>query len=494
MKKKYKLIRSRLLLPLSINPGRNVRINDGYVLTEQFHIKEVGRYTKEIGERIIRDYGASLEIIGIDKAKELKEENIPCLNGVVLPGFVKTHGHDNESPIIGVAKDVSLIDWLANAALAFGSMLYEEKKAVKRKLGKSPHLVTSLKARLDDIYYGITTSLAHQCNFHKYNIPDIIEANTLAGTKMVLAVGSLDRNCDPRMVDSPEQAINRLNKYSAEFANRERIKIIPGPDDVFSNSAEMLQALKQWSREHDTLIHTHSSEELQTTEWFYEQYHCSPVEYLYKVGFLDETVILAHQANNTKVDLAILKDTGANIAHNPLANTILGSGMPPIIEMLENNIRVAISTDGSGSADNQNILNAARLASQYQKAFYRDARLLPAQKVLEMITTVPANMLRLNTGSLEPGKDADFILIDLTRPNLTPSRADNIVENLIWASDGSEVRWVVANGIILKDDYKFTTLDEELIKNDLQSLSEIFIEYNNTLNSLPKKIYRNYFE
>lgn len=480
MDKKFKLIRSRLLLPFSEKMGLETRIEDGYVLTEGTKIKEVGEYSAGIGERIIKKCGEELQIIGSDKTDNFQEKDIPCLNGVILPGFVKAHGHDHESPIIGIAKDEPLTDWLDHAVNLFAGFLNERKEELKEELGKYPHLITYIKARLDDIYFGITSALTHHCNFNKYNCGDLVEANTRAGTKMIIAVGGQDRNYDPRILDTPEEAVKRLDDYTAEFGDRERIRIIPGPDQVFSNSAEMLKALKEWSREHDTLIHIHSSEEPKTTAWFYENYLSTPVEYLYKVGLLDESAILAHQVNNTPVDLAILKDTGSNVVHNPLANTILGSGMPPVVEMLKRGIPVAISTDGSGSADNQNMLSAARLASQYQKALHMDARLLPAQKVLEMITVVPAKMLRLNTGSLEAGKDADLILIDLTRPNLTPTRVDNVMENLIWASDGSEVRWVIANGKILKDDYRFLTLDEEEIKSDVQKLSELLIEYRKT--------------
>jgi 5-methylthioadenosine/S-adenosylhomocysteine deaminase len=83
----------------------------------------------------------------------------------------------------------------------------------------------------------------------------------------------------------------------------------------------------------------------------------------------------------------------------------------------------------------------------------------------------------LNTGSLEKGKDADIVLIDLTRPNLIPSRLDNIVENLIWAADGSEVKTVVANGKVVKLDYRFTLLDFETIVKDVQLLSEMLTDY-----------------
>ncbi|MEA1927010.1 MAG: amidohydrolase family protein [Candidatus Auribacterota bacterium] len=477
MKKKHTLIRSRLLLPLSRKLGLETRIEDGYLLIEGKRIKTVGRYTPEIGERILRQYHDTLKIIGWDNPLPSSEDDIPCLDTVLLPGFVKAHGHDHESPLIGIAKDEPLTDWLDHAVNLFTGFLTEEKDSLRDHFGLSAHLITYSKGKLDDIYYGITTSLTHHCNFNKYNISDLVKAAQTAGTRIIIAVGSSDQNYDPRILETPEEAVRRLDRYLDEFGDRDRVSIIPGPDQVFSNSEEMLRALKEWARKNDTLFHIHSSEEPVTTAWFYKKYLCSPVEYLHRAGALDEDSILAHQVNNTPVDLKILKETGTKLVHNPLANTILGSGMPPIMEFITEGISVAISTDGSGSSDSQNMLAAARLASQYQKALHQDARLLPAQKVLEMVTVVPAKMLGINAGSLEEGKDADCILIDLSRPNLTPTRVDNVVENLIWASNGSEVRWVIAGGRILKDDYRFLTLDEDRIKDQVLQLSRLMIEY-----------------
>ncbi len=481
MDKKFKLIRARLLVPMSEKRGLETRIEDGYVLTEGKKIKEVNKYYPGIGERIIEECGADLEIIGTRKKKRpFKEKDIPCLDGVILPGFVKAHGHDHEPPIIGIAKDEPLTDWLDHAVNLFTGFLTEEAEGLHKIFGKSANYVTFIKALLDDIYYGITSAMNHQCNFSKYHVPDMVEAAGAAGTKLIVAVGSQDRNYDPRILDSPETAVERLDDYQSRFGDREWIWIVPGPDQVFSNSTEMLVAQKDWARRHDTFFHLHSSEEPNTTRWFYREYLCSPVEYLHRAGVLDENTILAHQVNNTPVDIEILAATGANVVHNPLANTILGSGIPPVIEMMERGIPLVISTDGSGSADCQNILGAARLASQYQKAFHQNAHLLHAQQLLEMITVLPARMLRLNAGSLEEGMDADVILIDLSRPNLTPSRKDNVIENLIWATDGSEVRWVIANGKLLKDDYRFVTLDEEEIKAEVFQLSELMVEYRAT--------------
>ena len=140
-----------------------------------------------------------------------------------------------------------------------------------------------------------------------------------------------DRNYDRRILDTPEEAVARLDRYNKEFGSIENLRIVPGPDQVFSNSIEMLKELKKWSIKNGTIFHMHSSEEPRTTAWFIETYGCTPVEYLNNGGILDESVILAHQVNTSQNDLRILKETNTNIVHNPLANTILGSGMPPLI-------------------------------------------------------------------------------------------------------------------------------------------------------------------
>ncbi|MBT3220127.1 MAG: amidohydrolase family protein, partial [Proteobacteria bacterium] len=257
----------------------------------------------------------------------------------------------------------------------------------------------------------------------------------------------------------------------------------PGPDQLFSNSRKVLVPQKAWAREHNTLFHVHSSEEPKTTAWFKEEIEpgMTPIEYAESIGILDENTVVAHQVNCGPRDLEILARTGTKVAHNPLANTILGSGMPPVIEMRQAGIPVAISTDGSGSADNQNIIAAARLASQYQKAWHQDATLLTSQELIEMITVVPNKILRLNQGELAVGRQADWVLLSLNSPNLVPTRLDNLMENIIWAADGGEVDTVVGGGRLLKQGGKVlpfmdgTTAED--IMSAVQTLSERFADY-----------------
>lgn len=470
----YIVARAKFLLPVSDLIGREKRIKDGYILIENDKIIEVGQYTEEIGQRILEKYKNSLKIVGNTNS----DDQIPLIEGIMLPGFVKAHGHDHESPIIGVAKDIPLTPWLDRAVNLFTGFMNLNRSKLENHFGKSPNLVTYLKARVDDIYYGITTSMVHHCNHNKYRVADIVEANAMANTKMIIAIGSQDRNYASDLLDIPHTvAVERVDENYHQFKDVKNIKIIPGPDQFFSNGPELLKSLKKWSREHNTLIHIHSSEEPNTTRWFRQEYGMSSIEYAQSIDFLDENTIVAHQVNCIDHDLEILRDTKTHVVHNPLANTILGSGMPPIIKMMDMGINVVISTDGSGSSDNQNIIAAARLASQYQKALHQDAHLLPAQKVLEMITIEPAKILGFNCGSLESGKDADFIILDITRPNLVPTRLDNVVENIIWAADGSEIKYVISNGQILKDNHRVVGLDADKILKDVLELSEMFIEY-----------------
>ncbi len=471
-------LRTRFLVPLSDHIGRNKRIEDGYILTENSKILEVGEFSPEVGRRIIKQYNSSLTILGNSNVKSPSVDDMKIINGVALPGFVKAHGHDHESPLIGITKDVPLTVWLDEAVNYFTGFLNEKFDDLKEEFGKSPYLITYLKAKLDDIQYGITSCMTHHCNFNKYHVDDLVEAVKIAGTKIIIAVGSQDRNYDSRILDSPPRmAIERLDRYYEQYKNIKNIRIIPGPDQFFSNGPELLKALKEWATDHKTLIHIHSSEEPGTTKWFKEEYGMTPVEYGESIGFLDENTILAHQVQTTENDLEILAKTGTKIVHNPLANTILGSGMPPILKMLNKDIPVVISTDGSGSADNQNIINAARVASQYQKAYHTNAKVLPAQKILEMITVDSANMLRLNTGSLEPNKDADIVVVDLDLPNMIPTRRDTVIENLIWAANGNEISYVVANGKVLMYNYNFITLDKREICQNVQLLAEKFEKY-----------------
>ena len=324
--------RARLMLPMGGPRGRADRIEDGYVLWDGDELLEVGAYTPEVGQRLLATHGR-LAVLGGGEA--IGASGLICHDGVLLPGFVKAHGHDHESPIIGMVKDVPLTKWLDGAVNPFTRYLEERQDELRDRLGDSPHYLTYLKAKADDLYYGITSAMTHHCNYSKYRVDELVRASETAGTRIRVAVGGQDRNYYEKLLDIPVSvATDRLDRALDKHGGNRRASILPGPDQLFSNGPEMLRALKAWARAHKTLFHCHSAEELNTTLWFRREYGKTEVQYALELGILDEDTVLAHQVQTTPEDLAILRDTGTRIVHNPLANTILGSGMPPVLEML----------------------------------------------------------------------------------------------------------------------------------------------------------------
>ena len=481
---KVVVCRARFLLPLAA-PDRTLRIHDGYVLARGGTILEAGPYMPETGRRLAAAWGRSLEVLHT-RREVPSPDPVPMQDMVLLPAFVKAHGHDHEQPLIGIARDEPLTAWLDHAVNPFTGYLNARREELIGRLGCTPQLATYRMARVCDIHYGITASMVHHCNWNKFHLEDIAAANEAAGTTMIVAIGGQDRFYAPELLDQPGDALRRLEKAQAIQAGCRATVFVPGPDQCFSNSRAALVPQKAWAREHGTLFHIHSSEEPRTTRWFTESIEpgLTPVEYFREIGILDSGTVLAHQVNCGPRDVELLAASGAAVVHNPLANTILGSGMPPLMELLGAGVPVAIATDGSGSADNQNILAAARCASQYQKALHQDATLLPSQQLLELITVAPNRILRLNQGELAPGRQADWLLIGLDRPNMVPTRLDNVTENLIWAADGSEVDTVVASGRVVKQDGEVLpfldgTRPREVMAQ-IQALSEWYAEHRRT--------------
>jgi 5-methylthioadenosine/S-adenosylhomocysteine deaminase len=475
------LCRARYVLPLA-EPDRSRRIQDGYVLAQGGTVLEAGPYRPEVGVRLRSTYGEALDIL--HTRREIQSDDpVPMQDLAMLPAFVKAHGHDHEQPLIGIAKDQPLTQWLDHAVNPFTGFLNARRAELTERLGCTPQLATYRMARICDLHYGITASMVHHCNWNKFHLEDIATANEGAGTTMIVAIGGQDRFYAPELLDRPGDAVRRLDRALEIQAGCRATTYIPGPDQCFSNSREALIPQKAWARAHGTRFHIHSSEEPATTKWFTEAIEpgLTPVQYFDQIGILDAGTILAHQVNCGPEDVALIKARGAAVVHNPLANTILGSGMPPLMDMLRAGVPVAISTDGSGSADNQNILAAARLAAQYQKALHQDATLLPSQQLLEMITVAPSRILGMNRGELAPGRAADWVLVDLARPNMVPTRLDNLTENLIWAADGSEIDTVVAGGRLVKHDgVVLPFLDgtrPEAVMAQVQALSEWFVEH-----------------
>ncbi|MFQ6105870.1 MAG: amidohydrolase, partial [Candidatus Hydrothermarchaeaceae archaeon] len=250
-----------------------------------------------------------------------------------------------------------------------------------------------------------------------------------------------------------------------------------GTHAPYTCSEETLLDAKDLAREYSSLIHIHAAETRKEVYDSLKQKGKRPIEYLGDINFLGEEVLVAHAGWATKGEVAILGKTKTSVAHCPTSNMKLAVGaVAPLPEMFENSVIVSLGTDGAASNNCLDLFKEIKLASLLQKAHRWDATLLPAQKALDMATIDGARALNMagKTGSIEVGKKADLILVDLKKPHLTP--VHNVVSNLVYSASGSDVDTTIVNGKILMQDRKVITLSEEKVLEKAEKAAKELVE------------------
>jgi 5-methylthioadenosine/S-adenosylhomocysteine deaminase len=187
------------------------------------------------------------------------------------------------------------------------------------------------------------------------------------------------------------------------------------------------------------------------------------VEFLDKIGFLKGHVLGAHCINLSKEDLEILSRHNVNVAYVPVSNMKLGLGAPKVKDLTDVGINVGLGTDGPASNNTLDMFETMKTAALLQKLLYLNPKVLPAYEVLKMATINGAKALGLDEsiGSIEVGKKADIILIDLSKPHLKPLH--NVYASLVYSTHRSDVDTVIVNGKILMENRRVKTLDEHSV-------------------------------
>jgi 5-methylthioadenosine/S-adenosylhomocysteine deaminase len=239
-----------------------------------------------------------------------------------------------------------------------------------------------------------------------------------------------------------------------------RIKVALGPHTPYTCSPELLNWVRKKADEKGLKIHIHVSETQKEVEDSLNDRKKRPFEYLEDINFLGPDVIAAHSVWLSGAEIALIKDNNVKISHNPLSNMKLASGMSPVSDMLANGVCVSLGTDGVASNNNLDLFQEMKTASLLQKVRNLDPTVLPASQVLEMATINGATALGMEEeiGTIEVGKKADIVLVDMKTPHLTPYR--NPISHLAYSAEGSDVSTVICNGKILMREKEVLVLDE----------------------------------
>jgi 5-methylthioadenosine/S-adenosylhomocysteine deaminase len=201
-----------------------------------------------------------------------------------------------------------------------------------------------------------------------------------------------------------------------------------------------------------------------------------PVDYLARIGFLNNRVIAAHIVWPSEEEIGLLKKLGVGVVHNPQSNMKLASGVAPVPEMLKEDLALGLGTDGAASNNDLNMWEEMDTAAKLHKVFNRDPKVVSAEEAFEMATIRGARALHMEKeiGSIENGKRADLVIVDLDALNETPFY--NIYSDLVYAAKAADVRTVIIEGRVVMRNDRLLTLNEQAIKSEARRFRERIIK------------------
>ncbi len=371
----------------------------------------------------------------------------------LLPGLVNTHTHMGQTIFRGTAEAMLLQEWL------------EQDAPILRRMTAEDVYWSSLLACCEMLHAGVTT-FADMFLFESA----VAQAAVDSGMRAQIAQGILERFSEEDLGrGAAEDQIAASVACAEEWhgAAGGRITARLAPHALYSLSPSTLDGLLVEAKQHGFGIHTHLSETRPELEWCQERYGVSPPRRFEELGYLEVSFLAAHCVHLSDEDIALLDRPNVGIAHNPGSNLKLGSGRARIPELTaRHGLAVGLGTDSTGSNDSLDVLKEAYLA-----AVIHDWPIgsRPSRTVLEMATREGARALGLDheIGTVEVGKKADLIILNLESARLTPLH--DLERALVYAGRASDVETVIVDGQIVLEGGRLTTVDESLVLREARA-------------------------
>jgi 5-methylthioadenosine/S-adenosylhomocysteine deaminase len=413
---------------------------------------------------VIADIGAGAPL------KTEEDDSVIDAGGCVLmPGLVNAHTHLYQVLLRAVWEDLELMPWLKR--------IY----GCARVLRPEHYYSGSLLGCAEAIRSGVTTLCEH--NFLNPS-PDCafetIRAIQDSGLRAVFArtimdAGEIVPECTK---EKPEQAFRRIEEILARHERSDRLQFMTGPNTPPINTTPgLLKEIRRFADDKALGISAHVAESKSVVECVRREHGKNGVvEFLHEFGIPGPNSIFAHSVHVSKDEIAILRETGASVSHNPVSNMMLGDGVAPVVEMLRQGVNVALGTDGAASNHSQDLFDTMKAASLLQKVHHQDAGVIDPYSVLRMATAGGAKALGLDSmcGTIEVGKRADLILVDLDTIHNQPM--NDVFSQIVHCAKAGDVRTVMVNGEILMRDRRLTGHDETKLLSDARQANRDLME------------------
>ena len=412
--------------------------------------------TMDGSRRVIDEGGIAVtggRIMAIGPRAEIEKaytsrQRVNAAGKLIVPGLINGHTHIPMVLFRGLADDLDLQDWLTKYIFpAEAKNVSEDFVRAGTRLG------------LAEMIRGGTTTY---CDMYYFE-DAIADETAKAGVRGVLGETVIDFPVADNKTNA--EAMAYVEKFVSHWQGNDLIIPAIAPHAPYTVSEEHLKAMRAFSDRTGAPIVTHISETKREVEDSIKAKGASPVDYLERIGFLNERVIAAHMVWPQAGEIEILKRRRVGIVHNPQSNMKLASGVAPVPRMLDEGILLGLGTDGAASNNDLNMWEEMDTAAKLHKVFSGDPKVISAQQAFELATIRGAAALHLEKeiGSLEKGKRADIVILE--RDDLNQIPLYNVYSDLVYATKASDVETVIINGRLVMRNRRLLTLNETAIKN-----------------------------
>jgi 5-methylthioadenosine/S-adenosylhomocysteine deaminase len=384
---------------------------------------------------------------------------IDCTNKILMPGLYNCHTHAGMTLFRGFANDRTLEDWLFNHLIPAESKLTPQLVRTGTLLAIA-EMISSGTVAFSDMYCHMDVVAEAACEVG-------ILANISNGV-----VGMDAKNFDFFACNEYLQTTRALEAGYDKMDGR--VKIDASIHGVYTSHPPTWEKVAELADKNNLRIHVHLSETKTEHEGCVKNFGMTPTQAFAKHGVFDKPCLAAHGVWVTDDDIKILAEKNVTVAHNPLSNLKLASGLAPVIKMQASGVNVALGTDGMASNNSHDLFEEMKMASLLQKYISGDPTALPAAETLKMATINGAKAQGRDheSGMIKEGYDADILLVDFD--NARQTMCYDPVINLAYSASGRDVEMTLCRGRVLYEKGEFKTLDIEKILHNARDAKKIF--------------------
>ncbi len=423
--------------------------------------------------------GATTEIA----AQFAASKTIDARGRALFPGLVNTHTHLFQAAVKGLGEDMGVEQWVQAVTFPTAVTMSPEEVYLL-SLVSCLEILRSGATTVVDFMYPVSDPALHEA---------VIRALLDSGlrgrySRMVNDTGE-QAGILPQLIQPADEALAHAAELIERYhgAGNDRMEVGLSVGSVWGITESGLQATRRFADEHHAPITMHINESKYDNASARERFRRATVPMLAHTGLLGPDLLAVHCVHMTDEDIALFARHDVKISYNAVSNMYLGSGTPPMIKLAQAGLTISLGTDGAGSNNNQDMLETLKFSALLQKVAAEDASVVRAQTAVDWATRGGAKALALEAeiGSLEPGKRADFFLVDPYTPKATP--VHDPLATLVYSAGQANVVTTVVDGQVLLEDGVFQQLDEAAVLLEAQRAAQNLARRSGTEKLLEKR-------